>query len=138
MTQTTFDFLRDNIAQIPFHQWLRPELVALDEAAGAVTIRLANRPEFARAAGAAEMHGGILAAMVDITGHAAVAAKLRHSVPTIDMRVDYLRPAGGAALIGIGTAVRIGRTIGVVDVRLTDDRDSLVAIGRAAFVTRAL
>jgi uncharacterized protein (TIGR00369 family) len=138
MSQTTFEFLRENIAQIPFHQWLRPELVGVDEAAGTVTIRLANRPEFARASGAAEMHGGILAAMVDITGHAAVAAKLRHSVPTIDMRVDYLRPAGGAVLTGIGTAVRVGRTIGIADVRLTDDRDALVAIGRAAFVTRAL
>ena len=88
MTQSTFDLVRDNIAQTPFHQWLLPELVAADEAAGTVTIRLPIRPEFGRVAGKLDLHGGIVAALIDITGHAAICAKVHHTVATVDMRVD--------------------------------------------------
>jgi uncharacterized protein (TIGR00369 family) len=135
MTQNVFEFVRDNIAQTPFHQWLLPELLAVDEQAGSVTLRLAVRPEFCRLPGRPELHGAVVAAMVDISGHASVAAKVHHSVATIDMRVDYLRLAAGSELVAVATAVKVGRTIGVADVRITDDQKRLVAIGRAAFVT---
>lgn len=135
MAQSTFEFVRDNIAQTPFHQWLLPELIEVDEKAGSVTLRLPIRPEFCRLPGRPELHGAIVAAMVDISGHAAIAAKVLHSVATIDMRVDYLRLAGGTEIVAVATAVKVGRTIGVVDVRITDDQKRLVAIGRAAFVT---
>jgi uncharacterized protein (TIGR00369 family) len=135
MTQTTFEFVRDNIAQTPFHQWLLPELLEVDEKAGSVTLRLPIRPEFCRLPGRPELHGAIVAAMVDISGHAAIAAKVLHSVATIDMRVDYLRLAAGTEIVAVATAVKVGRTIGVVDVRIADDQKRVVAIGRAAFVT---
>jgi uncharacterized protein (TIGR00369 family) len=135
MVQTTFEFVRDNIAATPFHQWLMPELLEVNDGAGSVTIRLPIRPEFGRLPGRPELHGAIVAAMVDITGHAAIAAKLLHSVATIDMRVDYLRLAGGTELVAVATVIKMGRTIGVVDVRIQDDQNRLVAIGRAAYVT---
>jgi len=135
MTQSTFEFVRDNIAQTPFHQWLLPELREVNEEAGSVTLRLSVRPEFCRLPGRPELHGAIVAAMVDISGHAAIAAKVLHSVATVDMRVDYLRLAAGTELVAVATAVKVGRTIGVVDVRITDDQKRLVAIGRASFVT---
>lgn len=135
MTTSTFDFVRDNMACTPFHQWLLPELVAVNDEEGSVTIRLVVRPELGNVAGRTDLHGGVVAALVDIAGHAAVAAKVRHNVPTIDMRVDYLRPAGGTEIIAQACAVKLGRTIGLVDVRLTDDQKRLVAVGRASYVT---
>ena len=134
--QTAFDFLSATLGRPPFHQWLEPKLVAVDEAAGAVTIHLPLRQNFNRRPDEEGVHGGVLAAFVDIVGHAAIAARLRHGVPTIDLRIDYLRPAGGAELRGIGTIVRLGRTIGTVDVRIDDDRGRTVAVGRVAFLTR--
>jgi uncharacterized protein (TIGR00369 family) len=138
MAQSAFEFVRDNMAGTPFHQWLLPELLEVDEQAGSVTVRLPIRPEFGRLPGRPELHGAIVAAMVDISGHAAIAAKLLHSVATIDMRVDYLRLAGGSELIAMATVIKIGRTIGVVDVRINDDQKRLVAIGRAAYVTMSV
>jgi uncharacterized protein (TIGR00369 family) len=76
--------------------------------------------------------------MVDITGHAAIAAKVLRTVATIDMRVDYLRLAGGTELVAMATVIKMGRTIGVVDVRISDDQQRLVAIGRAAYVTMSV
>jgi uncharacterized protein (TIGR00369 family) len=136
MTQSAFEFIRKNVAQTPFHQWLLPEVIAVDEVAGSVTIKLPVRPEFYRLPGRPEIHGAVVAAIVDITGHAAIAAQVLHSVATVDMRVDFLRLAAGSELKAVATVVKLGRTIGVVDVQVTDDQKRLVAIGRAAYVTR--
>jgi uncharacterized protein (TIGR00369 family) len=133
MAQSTFEFVRDNIAATPFHQWLLPELMEVNEEEESVTIRLPIRLP-----GRPELHGAIVAAMVDITGHAAIAAKVLHTVATVDMRVDYLRLAGGTELLAVATVIKLGRTIGVVDVRISDDQKRLVAIGRAAYVTTSV
>jgi len=138
MTQSAFDFVRENVAQTPFHQWLLPQVLAVDERAGSVTINLPVRPEFYRLPGRPEIHGAVVAAIVDISGHAAIAAKVLHSVATVDMRVDFLRLAAGSELRAVATVVKLGRTIGVVDVRVTDDQKRLVAIGRAAYVTKSV
>ena len=54
------------------------------------------------------------------------------------MRVDYLRLAAGSEIVAVATVVKLGRTIGVVDIRITDDQQRLVAIGRAAYVTTSV
>ena len=132
--QTSFEFVTQNIAATPFHQWLLPKVIAVDDQAGTVTISLPIRPEFCRLPGRPEVHGGIVAALIDITGHAAIAARLRHSVATIDMRVDYLRLAGGDELRTLGKVIKLGRTIGIVDIEIEDDQKKVVAIGRASYL----
>src|SRR3984893_11156472 len=128
MAQSTFEFVRDNIAATPFHQWLLPELLEVNEQESSVTIRLPIRPEFCRLPGRPELHGAIVAAMVDITGHAAIAAKVGHTVATVDMRGDYLRLPGGTVLVAVATVIKLGRTIGGVDVGI--DADQQRRLGR--------
>jgi uncharacterized protein (TIGR00369 family) len=79
----------------------------------------------------------VIASLIDIAGHAAIAAKLQHGVPTIDLRIDYLRMAAGRELRAAAALLKLGRTVGVVDVRVTDDQGKLVAAGRGTFSTRA-
>ena len=135
MSQEAFEFVKNNMAETPFHQWLLPELFEVVANKGIIKIRLPIRQEFCRLPKRPELHGGVIAALADITGHAAIASQLFHSVATIDMRVDYLRLAAGAELIAVGTVIKVGRTIGLVDVRITDDNDRLVAISRNSYVT---
>lgn len=136
MSEDAARYLRASLAAPPFHQWLRPELRDLDPESGRVTIALPLRAEFRRDPKRQEIHGGVIAALVDIAGHAAVAAKLHHGVPTVDLRIDYLRVAVGSELLAIAEPVRLGRTLGIVDVRVTDDQGKLVAMGRGLFSTR--
>jgi uncharacterized protein (TIGR00369 family) len=138
MTQSAFEIVRENIAATPFHQWLLPELKEVDEENGSVTIRLPLREEFQRLPGRTDAHGGIIATLIDMTGHAAICSKLHHAVATIDLRVDYLRLAGGTALQGVATIVKMGRTIAVVDIRILDDQNKLAAIGRATYLTASV
>lgn len=67
------------------------------------------------------LHGGVLSTLADAAGGAAVWSGLedeRARVSTIDLRIDYLRPAKLEAVVAEATVVRLGNRVGVVDVRL--------------------
>ena len=82
--------LRAEMARAPFHAFLNPEATAVDAGTGTVTILLPFRAEFRRAYDVDDYHGGILAALIDLTAHAAVAVQSGAMAPTIDLRVDFL------------------------------------------------
>jgi len=128
--------LQTNVDQPPFHAFLEPRVVDAAAEPGSATIRLPYKDAFRRRAEHPEHHGGVISAFIDLVGHAAVAARLGHGVPTINLRIDYLRMASGGDLTGIGRVVRAGRTIAVVDVEVADAGGRLVALGRATFSTR--
>jgi uncharacterized protein (TIGR00369 family) len=54
-------------------------------------------------------------------------------VPTINMRVDYLRPAVGKSITGTARVRRSGRTVTVADVDVYDEQSALVAVGRGTY-----
>jgi uncharacterized protein (TIGR00369 family) len=117
----------------PFHRLIGLELVRAE--AGEVELRLAWREDFRRADGSDWYHGGILSALIDIAGDFAIASKLGRWVPTIDLRVDYLRPAREGTLVALARAVKVGKTVGVADVELRNGQGAVVAVGRAAYST---
>lgn len=130
--QEAFEFVKANLALAPFHDWLKPELLEVTDVGAKV--RLTIRPEFARLRGRGEVHGGLLASLIDITGYAAAASKALRTCATIDLRIDYLRPAAGMVLEASATLVKLGRTITVVDVKVFDDSGKTVAEGRGAYL----
>ena len=93
------------------------------------------RPEFERGRGSGQWHGGPIAAVIDTVGDYALVMLLGRPLPTINFRVDYLRPAVNTALTATARVRRNGRTVGVVDVDVVNDAGALVAIGRAAYAT---
>jgi hypothetical protein len=78
-----------------------------------------------------------VASFIDTVGDFAVAVVVGGGVPTMNFRVDYLRPSGGPHLKGRAVARRIGRTVGVVDIDVTDAEGRLTAIGRATYSAKA-
>lgn len=119
----------------PYHQFLKPEAVSADAATGEVVVKLPNRPEFRRTTENDDVHGGIIATLIDMTGHATVAVKTGRVSPTIDLRIDYIRPGAGPHLIAKGKLIRAGRSVGRADIEVTDSQGRLVAIGRGTFST---
>ena len=121
----------------PFIAFLGLKVTSADPAREEVTMVAAMRPEFERGAGSGQWHGGPIAAIIDTVGDYALVMALRRGLPTINFRVDYLRPAIKTALTTTARVRRSGRTVGVVDVDVYDDRKALVAIGRATYATVA-
>jgi len=117
----------------PFHRSLGIELedMSLDEES--VTLSLVMREEFSRSDERVELHGGVIAALIDIAGDYAVALKVGAGVPTINLRVDYLRMARGRKAIAKARILRCGRTIATVDVEVRDETGALVAVGRGTY-----
>ena len=128
--------LVDELANPPFHDVLRPEPVRVNED-GSVVIRLAYRPEFSGRRGDNFFHGGVIATLVDITAHAAIAVRVNRMVPTVDLRIDYLRAARAENLLAKGRILSIGRSLGRSDVEICCDNGKIVAVGRGVFSTRA-
>lgn len=117
----------------PFISFMALELVLADAAAGRLTMKMPMRPEFERGAGSGQFHGGPIAALIDTVGDFAVAFVVKGGVPTINFRVDYLRPSSGAYLLASASVRRVGRTIGVVDIDVFDDQQRLTAVGRGCY-----
>jgi uncharacterized protein (TIGR00369 family) len=128
--------LRDKLAEGRFQNFLRLELLEHDAANGAVTLRAPWREEFERGPGTRQWHGGAMAALIDIAGDFALIAKLGRGVPTIDLRIDYLRPAVDTDLLARARTLRSGRSIGVVDIEVSDMSGRVVAVGRGAYSTQ--
>ena len=102
---------------------------------GLVEIRLPFRDEFLRGDGSDWLHGGVVSALIDIAGDYAVITEVGAGVPTIDMRVDYLRPARRGDLLAVARTLRVGRTVSVADVEVRDGQGVVVAVGRAVYAS---
>ena len=124
------------IQRPPYHEFLAVEAVAVDAKAGAVTILLPFRADFARRHDAPEIHGGITAALIDLAGVYAVAVACGvRAVPTIQLSINYLRMARATDLTAHARAIKLGRTIAVADIEVCDAGERLIAVGRGAFST---
>ena len=115
----------------PYQRFLGIETVRSED--GLVEIRLPFRDEFLRQDGSDWLHGGVVSALIDIAGDYAITTKAKGNVPTIDLRVDYLRPARKGDLVAIGRTVKVGRTIGVADVEVRDLSGAVIAVGRGTY-----
>lgn len=127
--------LQAMLARSPFIAFLGMTVTEADAAAQRVTMTIPMRPEFERGAGTGQWHGGPLAAIIDTVGDYALIMALARPLPTINLRVDYLKPAVTPMLTATATVRRAGKSVGVVDVDLHDAKGSLVAIGRATYST---
>jgi uncharacterized protein (TIGR00369 family) len=128
--------LQERLAVSPFIRFLGLTVTEADPARQLVTMTLPMRPEFERIAGSGQWHGGPIAAVIDTVGDYALVMSLGRPLPTINFRVDYLRPAVSTALSATGRVRRGGRSVGVVDVDVFDAKGNLVAIGRASYSTQ--
>jgi len=122
------------LKQSPFIAFMNLELVSADAQTGEVAMKMPMRSEFERGGGiSGQFHGGPIAALIDTVGDFAVAVVVKGGVPTINCRVDYLRPSTGTYLLAKAHTRRVGRTVGVVDVDVFDDQERLTAVGRGCY-----
>lgn len=131
------DELQAMLDRSPFISFMGLTITEADPAKELITMTCAMRPEFERGAGTGQWHGGPIAAIIDTVGDYALIMALRRGLPTINFRVDYLRPAIKTGLVTTARVRRAGKSVGVVDVDVFNEQKALVAVGRAAYSTLA-
>ena len=127
--------VQQRLGQSAFIDFLKLTVLSADPDTEQVVMRAEMRPEFERGRGTGQWHGGPIAAIIDTVGDYALVMLLGRPLPTVNFRVDYLRPAIDTALIVTATVRRNGRLVGIVDVDMANEAGQLLAIGRATYAT---
>jgi len=128
--------LQHELDHPPFHALLGgPRAISADPATGTVVLEIPYRQGFRRARDSGDIHGGVLAAAIDMAAHAAVAVQCGRMTPTIDLRIDYLRPAPAGDLSVTARTLKVGRAIARADVEIRGGDGAVVAVGRGTFST---
>lgn len=124
--------LNEFLLSRPFHQWLG--LSVLDVGGDYVEIAAIWRPEWIVNPEGQYIHGGILAALVDLGADMSLYSRIGKGVPTIDLRVDYHAPARGDLRV-VGKVVKFGKRFSSAQAEVFDRDGRLVASGRGVFHT---
>lgn len=120
----------------PFIAFMGLKVESLDTEAQELTVRAPMRAEWQRLPDVRQWHGGPIAAIVDTVGDFALAYLVGKPLPTVNFRVDYIRPAIDTDLVAVARVRRHGRSLGVADVDVLTEAGVLVAMGRATYSTQ--
>jgi uncharacterized protein (TIGR00369 family) len=104
--------------------------------AGQVWVRFAAQtgPEHAGEEGSGYLHGGVVATLLDTAATFALIRATGVDWGTVDLRVDFVRPAPVGALLVGATVVHAGRRLGRANADLTDpSTDRLLASAAGTF-----
>ena len=108
-------------------------MIDVDYAETKLSVRMPLSPGLERRKGTKQFHGGPIASFIDTVGDFAIGMMVGGGVPTINLRIDYLKPAIGDALTATARVRRSGKMIAVVDIEVVDEKGALVAIGRGTY-----
>jgi uncharacterized protein (TIGR00369 family) len=83
------------------------------------------------------LHGGILCDIADAAMGIAYAATLQaeESFTTLELKINFLKPIWKATLTAVGRVVKKGRTVGLVECDVTDEKGVLVARASSTCLT---
>ena len=132
---------------IAFNQVLGLRIVTIRP--GSVEGSLAMKPELIGHPTHQRLHGGVISASLDAMAGLAIIAAIgaRHMdeppaqrmhrfarLGTIDLRVDYLRPATGTAFTMSAEVLRLGSRVASTRMDFRDAAGELLASGAAAYI----
>jgi uncharacterized protein (TIGR00369 family) len=121
---------------IPFNVYLGVRVAHLDKKS--LRLEVPFRAELVGDPVRPALHGGVLSALADAAGGGAMWLGIedpRARVSTIDLRIDYLRPARLETVVAEAHVVRLGNRVGVADVRLYNapSPDVTIATGKGVY-----
>ena len=119
--------------QSPFIALLGLQVLGLDYEKSEFKARMPLRPELERRAGTKQFHGGPIAGFIDTVGDFAIGMLVGGGVPTMNLRVDYIRPGTGDYLDATATVRRAGKSVAIIDIDVFSPDGKLVAIGRGTY-----
>lgn len=118
----------------PYHQWLGLKVVSAGE--GEIELSAAFRDEWIVNPAGGYIHGGILATLVDLAADWALVAWTGKGVPTLNLHVDYHRPAKGDLTVK-AKVIKRGKLASSAEAWVYDTEGRLVASGRGLYATPA-
>jgi len=121
----TLDELRQIMPHMPFNDLLGLEVKEIHP--DGITIECPIRPELWNGMGV--VHGGVTAALADAAVGIALMQKHGGEQPatTVELKVNYLRPAGKGSLLARSHLLKTGLSLAVARVDVHDSAGNLIA-----------
>jgi uncharacterized protein (TIGR00369 family) len=129
----TLEQVQALVSRAPFHRWLGLAVIAVGD--DSIEIKAKWREDWVVNTERGYTHGGVLAALVDLAADWAMVKQTGRGVPTIDLRIDYHRPAMPGDLIARGKAIRFGSQFACAEAQVVDQDGKLIASGRGTYFT---
>ena len=125
--------LRGDVAPPPVAELLGLRLVSVAD--GEVVFELDVRPEHANPMGT--IQGGVICALADAAMGLAYASRLEdgESFTTLELKINFLRPVWTATLTAEGFVVHRGRSVGLAECSITDEKGRLIARATSTCLT---
>ena len=132
--EKTFRYLVEKVA--PFtHNFLQPQIMDLKR--GKLSLLLPFKSDFIGNPAMPCLHGGVTASLIDHCGGFCAWSTLENPkflLSTVDLRIDYLRPAPAENLICDAEVIHEGGKLIRADVVVWDlDKKKKVAVGRGVY-----
>jgi len=133
--------------QIPFNQLLGLRIASIEPSEVRGSLRM--RPELIGHFAHQRLHGGVISATLDAMAGIAIMAAIgaRHmdespqsrlqrfgKLGTIDLRIDYLRPAKGDMFQLRAEVMRLGSRVASARMEFSDAQGQLLSTGAAAYI----
>ena len=107
---------------------------------GEATLVLKHREELRNSMGL--LQGGILGVLADVAGgvslYSVLSDPLKVVIPTVEFKLNFLRPAKGGDLVARGRVVHSGRQIAVCQVEISSEDGVLLATGVFTYMIKHL
>ena len=83
------------------------------------------------------VHGGVFSGLIDAAGFWAAYTVLEDGpgMTTVEMKLNYLSPSNDGALIGLGSRIKVGRTLSLAEARVENEAGRLLAHGTVTLMT---
>jgi len=150
MTHAHLELIRSYYLDfLPFNKVLGIDIDVLEYDTGDARVSFPMKPDLIGNSAAGILHGGVTAAVIDLTGglSALISCVKLHETDspdrvykrltasaTIDMRVDYLRPGKGSRFQCKSRIIRAGSRIVVSKIDLLNEQKVRIATGTATYL----
>ncbi|HKV34831.1 MAG TPA: PaaI family thioesterase [Pyrinomonadaceae bacterium] len=125
--------IRGEVPQPPVGRLIGFELVSIEP--GSAVIQLEATEAHRNPMGT--LHGGVLCDIADAAMGMAYASNLNdgESFTTLELKINFLKPVWNARLTATGRVVKQGRTVGMIECDVVDEKGSLVARATSTCMT---
>lgn len=123
---------QERIDVAPFQRWLGLRVTDVGE--GAMSVTMPWKDDLISNPNPPTMHGGILASVIDLLGLYAVLTTGSVSIATVDLRVDYHRPASPGDINAQANVIKLGSKVSTAETKIFDSNGKLLASGRGVYL----
>jgi uncharacterized protein (TIGR00369 family) len=120
------------VANIPFNNLLGIKMSR--EHKDGVTLQCKVKNELLNSQGV--LHGGVAASIADVSVGVAIQFHLKRARPisTVEMKINYFRPVAEGTLYARAKLLRVGSTLCIGRVDLTDTKKNLVGVATVTYI----